>query len=300
MPYIVTSQIADSHAVSALINTICRTYPFLQRTVIGESVCGRPIEALSLGHGEHAVLFAAAFHAQEWLTSLIALRLCEELCTLYSGETRPSRFNYPLVAASRTIVIVPQVNPDGVDIAIHGSKAGGSHADMLHFQGADIKGYWQANAMGVDLNHNFNAGHAILQALERDHGIVAPCGRRFGGASAESEPETKAMTALCRRLPFTHVTALHSQGEEIYWQYGERTPPISHMAARVMGSLSGYTPASPDAIASHGGFKDWFINETGRMGFTFELGRGRNPLPLDDFEPIWEKTRDMLMFTAVL
>lgn len=297
---IVTPQVADSHAVSALMSALCHAYPFLQRTEIGKSVCGRPIDALSIGHGEHAVLFAAAFHAQEWMTSLLALRLCEELCRLYSGEAVPARFNYPLVAASRTIVIVPLVNPDGVDIALHGSKAGGSHAGMLRVQGADIKGYWQANAMGVDLNHNFNAGRETLLAMERSHGIQAPCGRQFGGVTAESEPETKALTALCRRLPFTHVAAFHSQGEEIYWQYGERTPAISRMAARVMGALSGYVPAAPDALASHGGFKDWFIEETGRMGFTFEFGRGRNPLPLDDFDAIWEKTRDMLLFTAVL
>jgi len=300
MSCIVTAQTADSQAVLALSSALCHAYKFLQRTVIGTSVCGRPIEALSVGHGENAVLFAAAFHAQEWMTSLVALRLCEELCRLYSGEVIPERFNYPLVAASRTIVIVPQVNPDGVDIAVHGSKAGGSHAAMLHIQGADIKGYWQANAAGVDINHNFNAGRERLQALERSHGIHAPCGRQFGGTSAESEPETRALTALCRRLPFTHVAALHSQGEEIYWQYGERTPPIARMTARVMGSLSGYTPAAPDGMASHGGFKDWFIEETGRMGFTFELGKGHNPLPLSDFEPLWEKVKEMLLFTAVL
>ncbi len=300
MPYIVTAQIADAHAVSALTTTLCHNYSFLQRTVIGHSLCGRPIEALSVGHGEHAVLFAAAFHAQEWLTSLVALRLCEELCRLYSGEESFTRFDYPSLAASRTIVIVPLVNPDGVDIAIHGSKAGGSHAEMLRVQGADIKGYWQANAAGVDLNHNFNAGWDILQSIERSHGLTTPCGRRFGGVCAESEPETKAITALCRRLPFTHVAALHSQGEEIYWQYGKHTPKIAHMAARIMGALSGYTPATPADMASHGGFKDWFIEETGRMGFTFELGRGRNPLPLDDFEPIWCKVKDMLLFTAVL
>lgn len=300
MSYIVTAQTADSTAVSALSSALCHAYPFLKRTVIGESVCGRPIEALSIGHGEHAVLFAAAFHAQEWLTSLIALRLCEELCRQYSGEFAPTRFNYPLVAASRTIVIVPQVNPDGVDIAVHGSTAGGTHADILHIQGADIKGYWQANASGVDLNHNFNAGRDILQAFERSRGIVAPCGRQFGGVSAESEPETKALTALCRRMNFTHVAAFHSQGEEIYWQYGERTPAIAHMAARLMGVLSGYTPASPDEMASHGGFKDWFIEEYGRMGFTFEFGRGRNPLPMEDLDAIWDKTREMLLFTSVL
>lgn len=300
MSHIVTAQIADSAAVSALCQTLCGAYPFLHRTAIGHSVCGRTLEALSIGHGTHAVLFAAAFHAQEWLTSLVALRLCEDLCRLYSGEERPGRFDFAAVAPSRTVVILPQMNPDGVDIAVHGSKAGGSHAEILHIHGADIKDFWQANANGVDLNHNFDAGRDALQAIERSHGLNGPCARQWGGTSAESEPETKALCALCRRMSFSHVAALHSQGEEIYWQYGNRTPPTARMTARMLGALSGYTPASPDGLASHGGFKDWFIEQTGRMGFTFELGRGRNPLPMDSFEEIYAKAKDMLLFTAVL
>lgn len=300
MSTIINPTVADSSEVRHLCRTLCRAYPFLHRTVIGESVCGRPIEALSLGHGEHAVLFAAAFHAQEWLTSLVALRLCEDLCKMLVGTDKPERFDLRPVYQTRTIVMIPQVNPDGVDIAIHGSKAGGGHAAVLRAHGADIHGYWQANANGVDLNHNFDAGRAELLALERSHGIIGPSARRYGGAKAESEPETAAVCRLCRRMAFSHVAALHSQGEEIYWQYGDRTPPHAHMTARLLGNLSSYTPAEPCPIASHGGFKDWFIQEFGRMGFTFELGRGRNPLPLDDFEAIYQKARDMLLCTAVL
>jgi len=298
---VITEQVADSTAVEALCRTLHRTYPALHHTVIGHSVCGRPIHALSLGHGSHAVLIAAAFHAQEWLTSLIALRLAEELCILREQEDPLSPYTPSWSsAANRTVVIVPQVNPDGVDIAIHGSTAGGSHRDILHVLGADIKGYWQANAHGIDLNHNFNAGRQALAAEERRHGHVGPCARQWGGVTAESEPESAALTALCRRLPFAHVAALHSQGEEIYWQYGDRTPPHARMTARILGGLSGYAPATPDTLASHGGFKDWFIEEFGRLGLTFELGKGRNPLPLSDFEPIWEKTREMLLFTACM
>lgn len=300
MPSIVTPQIADSHAVGALCAVLCRAYPFLHHTVIGESVCHRPLHALSIGHGDHAVLFAAAFHAQEWLTSLVALRLCEDLCRQISGEDVPGRFDFTTVCATRTVVILPQMNPDGVDIAIHGSRRGGSHATMLRVHGADIKGVWQANAHGIDLNHNFDAGRDALAAIERRHGIRGPGARQFGGTTAESEPETKAICALCRRVAFHHVAALHSQGEEIYWQYGDRTPSHAHMTARLLASVSGYTPASPNELASHGGFKDWFIEQTGRMGFTFELGRGCNPLPLDRFEAIYQKARDMLLLTSIL
>lgn len=299
MSRIVTPLIADSRNVTALCGALCRAYPFLHTTVIGHSVCDRPLHALTLGDGNHAVLFAAAFHAQEWLTTLVCLRLLEDLCRLHSGETLGSRFDRADLTRRR-LVFVPVVNPDGVDIAIHGSAAGGAHAAVLHLLGADIKGNWQANAAGIDINHNFDAGRDALRRIERDHGITKPAPRRFGGTCAESEPETKALCRLCRQDHFSHVVALHSQGEEIYWQYGERTPPEACMAARIMGSLSGYIPASPDTIASHGGFKDWFIEHTGRMGFTVELGKGRNPLPLDDFEDIYDKAREMLLFAALL
>ena len=109
-----------------------------------------------------------------------------------------------------------------------------------------------------------------------------------------------ALTGLCARFRFRHVIALHSQGEEIYWRYGERTPPHARMMADVMGAASGYTVADPEGLASHGGFKDWFIASTGRPGFTIELGRGTNPLPVQDFEAIYAKAREMLLLGALL
>ena len=299
MSYIVTPQVADSAAVSALCRTLRHTYPFLHTTVIGYSVCGRSIPALSIGNGPHAVLFAAAFHAQEWLTSLVCLRLCEEVCRIASGEQTHHGFTAEALQ-QRTVVFVPQVNPDGVDIAVHGSKAAASHAEWVHILGADIQGYWQANARGIDLNHNFDAGREALRRIECEHGHTGPSARQWGGTSAESEPESKALCDLCRRVAFSHVVALHSQGEEIYWQYGDHTPPHARMVARMMGAMSGYTPATPSVTASHAGFKDWFIEKTGRMGLTVELGRGKNPLPMSDLDPVYEKARDMLLFTAFL
>ena len=94
--------------------------------------------------------------------------------------------------------------------------------------------------------------------------------------------------------------ALHSQGEEIYWRYGENTPSRSRIMAEIMGASSGYTVADPEGMASHGGFKDWFISEFCRPGFTVEFGLGENPLPVEDFESIYEKTREMLLLAALM
>ena len=52
--------------------------------------------------------------------------------------------------------------------------------------------------------------------------------------------------------------------------------------------------------ASHGGLKDWFIQETGRPGFTLEVGRGQNPLPIEQLPEIWRKLRETLMLSILV
>lgn len=72
------------------------------------------------------------------------------------------------------------------------------------------------------------------------------------------------------------------------------------MMAEVLGAASGYAVADPEGLASHGGFKDWFIDSTGRPGFTIELGKGKNPLPLENFEEMYAKAREMLLLGVLL
>ena len=53
--------------------------------------------------------------------------------------------------------------------------------------------------------------------------------------------------------------------------------------AEVLASSSGYRLSRQQGLASHGGMKDWFIREFSRPGFTVELGKGVNPLPLSSW-----------------
>ena len=265
MSDIVCGDLVDSRTVAYTVDALCRFYPFLHRTAIGESVCGRAIEALSVGHGEHAVLFAAGIRAQESITSALGLRLAEALCRLHSGETVCGR---PPSLSERTVVILPLLNPDGIDIALHGSQSGKSHADLLHAHGADIKGYWQANAVGVELSSNFDVERPALQKIQREHGVVGPCGRGFGGTSPESEPEARALADLCRRMPFSHAVTLSCGNGEILWQYGDRTPPHARMTARFLAHAGGLTLAPPDHPVTSGGFNEWFMAEFRRSAFT--------------------------------
>lgn len=299
---LVTPQPVDYGTVQGLCAALRGRYGVLQSVMVGRSVLGREIPALVLSDSaaDQRVLIAAAFHGQEWLTALCALRLCEELCSAL--RARVSLCGVPVHRAlrGRQIWFVPLVNPDGVEIARYGSAAAGPYASAAAAAGADIPGMWQTNARGVDINHNFNAGWAQLQALAQKNEKILPGSRYYSGPAAESEPETRALADLCRGREFRHVVALHSQGEEIYWSYGEHTPPHSRMMARVLSAASGYVMAEPAAPAAHGGFKDWFIDCFHRPGFTLELGRGRNPLPLAAFEDIYAKAREMLVLATLL
>lgn len=296
----------DHGTVSTLCTALRGRYPqYLQPFTVGASVLGRPIGGLTLrlpqGHSHPVrVLLAAAFHGQEWLTALCALRLCETLCRCLSGGLPLRGLPIEEALRERQVWFLPLVNPDGVEIAQRGSAGAGAYAAAAAALGADTPGLWQANARGVDLNHNFNAGWEEMQEAAAKNGYTHPAPRRYSGPLPESEPETRAVADLCRRVAFRHVVALHSQGEEIYWRYGTHTPPQSRIMARVLGSVSGYRVADPAGFASHGGFKDWFIRCYHRPGFTIELGQGENPLPLSDFEPLYAKAEEMLALSVLL
>ena len=72
------------------------------------------------------------------------------------------------------------------------------------------------------------------------------------------------------------------------------------MMAEIMASSAGYITKAPGGSAAFGGFKDWFIDTFHRPGFTIELGKGVNPLPLTDLFSIGNKVREMLLLDAMM
>ncbi len=270
-------------------------YPFLKLFEAGRSLQGRKIYALFLGNTCSLTLYAAAFHAQEWLTELLCLRFLEEVCEQYSKKEELYR-----ALCARGAIFIPLTNPDGVELAL---TSGQSAANLKPFtdklSGGDYSS-WQANVRGVDINHNFDAGHALLRKMEDSAGITGPSPRQFGGARPHSEPETKTLVGLCRRFNISRAYALHSQGEEIFYRYGAGLPNGSAAIARLLSDTSGYSLPVQSGLASHGGFKDWFIKEMGRPAFTIEIGRGKNPLPINELSPIFARLYETLMLTLVV
>ena len=51
--------------------------------------------------------------------------------------------------------------------------------------------------------------------------------------------------------------------------------------------------------SSFAGYKDWFIQQFRRPGYTIEAGRGENPLPLEQFDEIYESNVGILTVAAL-
>ena len=68
-------------------------------------------------------------------------------------------------------------------------------------------------------------------------------------------------------------------------------PESTLRAVKALGEefarVSGYDLADTPYSSSFAGYKDWFIQEFRRPGFTVEAGLGENPLPLSQFPTIY-------------
>ena len=244
-----------------------------------------------------------AHHGMEHITTSLLIKFTEDaLRCEKTGERIAGGFDVRHILAHRSLYIVPMLNPDGVAIETAGVDGIGLLKERLvAMNGGNLNfSTWQANARGVDLNHNYDAGFAECRKLEHEHGIYSGGPTRYGGEYPESEPETAALCRLTRFLSprLNTAVALHTQGEEIYWDYLGNAPKDARLLAECFSAVSGYKVSVPYGIASYGGYKDWVIAELGIPAFTIECGYGKNPLPPSDFYKIYEKVLPILLTAA--
>ena len=252
-------------------------YPEIKMTTIGHSVNGKSLPALKIGKGNVKLLYVGTHHGLESITSALLMKFLSELCEHVAKGNMICGINPRYIYGTRCIYMIPMLNPDGVELCT------------------------QANANGVDLNHNYNAGFEEYKKIEKELGIDGPAPTRYSGKYPESEPETQAICSFIRALvPFKYLFTFHTQGEEIYSGYNGYEPKNSLRVARALARYSGYTHTQPEHIASYGGLKDWYVNEFFRPAFTIECGRGKNPLPMTELSGIYITLRKMLFHSLIV
>lgn len=138
---------------------------------LGKTVRGRDITAIVYGSGAKRVLIFGGIHGDEQHTTVLARALAVNINT----ETLPPNL---------TLVVVPDVNPDGL---------------MLRTR---------VNANGVDINRNFPSRTWRAEYVEQRH---------YPGAKPSSEPETRAVLSLLERYPPHLVVTLHAALGCVNW-----------------------------------------------------------------------------------
>ena len=271
------------------IEGILRDFPSIKIFEMGRSVMGKPIFCMKSGEGEKKILIVGAHHGLESLTSALVIQFLREYEEAGLKDGRLFDKDIKDIRKKVSIYAVPMLNPDGVNLAVHGIKLSNNyHRALIRKTGVcRFKKRWQANANGVDINHNYDAD---WQKIKR-----YPCATKYAGEYPESEPETRAMTDFIRREKFDALIAFHSQGEEIYYDFLGKEQKTAENIAKKMAQVSGYAVKKPQGTASFGGLKDWFISELGGLGFTVEIGKGKNPLPVSCLERILKENIPLIL-----
>ncbi|MBW7476157.1 LysM peptidoglycan-binding domain-containing protein [Paenibacillus oenotherae] len=278
--------------LTADMDALQREYPFLTKTVIGHSVMGKPIYSLRLGEGARKVHFNAAMHANEWITAPLLMTFAEDAAQACSLGEKLCGTDMRTLLKEVSVWFVPLVNPDGVELAQEGLRRDHPHYQALLQMNRQSSRFvkWKANVRGVDLNDQFPAFWE--EEVER-RAATGPGPRDYPGEAPLTEPEALALAELTQREQFDLVVALHTQGQEIYWNYRGYEPPESERIAYKLAKVSGYKPIK--LRGSDAGYKDWFIHDYRKPGFTVEVGNGCNPLPVESFPDLYDEVCPLLI-----
>lgn len=295
----ITSALCDQ-----IIEELVRTYPSCRTELLTATAFQRPIRTLIIGSGPRKVLFTAAHHANEWITAYILLRYAEELAeAIQTGGQIGSQDGRSLSEAV-TIYMVPMVNPDGVDLVTGVLQPGNIQYDLARRLAENYPEFpfpdgWKANLLGVDLNLNYPAGWLQAREIKFSQGFTLPGPRDYVGRAPLNQLETQALASYTEAVDPDLVLAFHTQGQEIYWTFDNIEVPGARELGEAMAEVSGYRLADVPYNSAFAGYKDWFIQEFRKPGYTIEAGFGVNPLPLTQFEEIYADNLPLMNVAAL-
>ena len=304
MPIVNTAVPITAQSCDEMILKIVETYPFCRTELLTSTAFQRPIRTLVVGNGPRKVIYTAAHHANEWITSLVLLKFAEELAEAIQSGGELFGQKAERIRQAVTIYMVPMVDPDGVDLVTGAIEPGGIQYALAQRISQDYPNIpfpngWKANLLGTDLNLNYPAGWLMAREIKFSQGYVRPAPRDYVGRAPLNQLETQALAAYTEVIDPALVLAYHSQGKEIYWQFMNYEIPGAEELGQLMAQVSGYTLAETPYASSFAGYKDWFIQQFRRPGYTIEVGEGENPLPLEQFDEIYRDNLGILVVAAL-
>ncbi len=173
MKYLTAAAKADYALTQRSMEAITAKYPFTCKVPLGRSAKGRQIDALMLccpGKRQSGrVLLIAAENGQEWLSTLVLLRFCEEVCFCLQNDLSMVGVDVRRALIGRTVMLIPQANPDGTEAVLQGCS---------------------------NIPADFSALHALCQRLRFRHAAVLhTCGEHIRWHHGDDTPVPARMMA---------------------------------------------------------------------------------------------------------
>lgn len=256
--------------------------------IVGKSVLEKPIYAVGFDFkSKHSMIIQGAIHAREHITCSLVCKMIKEIS---------DNFEKYKTLKTPNLVFVPLSNPDGADIATLGLKTVRSHKRRkflldINNQSKDFS-LFKANANGVDLNTNFDARWGTGKA-----NLFYPSPHGFVGESPNSEPCTKALVALTKKVKPIFTISYHCKGEEVYADFFAKKENLKrdNKIAKIISKTLKYKLISCENSSS-GGYKDWCISNLNIPSVTIEVGSDKLSHPLDEscLEKIWKQNKKLL------
>lgn len=285
--------------MSYIVDGLITRYPFIHLESLGQSVTKKPIYSLVIGTGSRKILANSSHHANEWITTPMLLKFIEEYGQAVAMGRGLNGKSGTALMENNTLFAIPMVNPDGVDLVNGVIQDGPYYRTSIAYAGdyPDIPfpSGWKANIHGVDLNLQYPAGWDIAKEIKYAQGYTRPGPRDFVGTESLSEPESLAMHNYTLSKSPDISLSFHTQGSVIYWKYLNLDPAGSKILGQRMALASGYSLEETPFTSGHAGYKDWFILNYNKPGYTLEMGLGESPLPLDQFGSIYNAGKAILV-----
>ncbi|MFD4785550.1 M14 family zinc carboxypeptidase [Streptomyces sp. NPDC058459] len=190
---------------------------------IGKTVRGQDILALKVTRNARtskdgsrpAVLYLSNQHAREWITPEMTRRLMHHYLDNYRSDKRIRK-----LVDTTELWFVLSANPDGYDYTFKDSGTRLWRKNLRDINGDGVIG----TGDGVDLNRNFD----YKWGYDDEGSSPSPASETYRGPSAHSEPETRALDGLEKRVKFAYGINYHSAAELLLygvgWQVATDTP----------------------------------------------------------------------------